>query len=82
MNNKIVDCYQIVEMIGSGGNGIVYKGINLKSGAFVAMKEMPFLKGDNKLIKREISFSKQLQHKNIVQYLDAISTGNKIYLIL
>ena len=36
--NKIIECYQIIETIGKGANGLVYKGINLNNGMFVAMK--------------------------------------------
>lgn len=36
--NKLIECYQIIETIGKGANGLVYKGINLNNGILVAMK--------------------------------------------
>jgi serine/threonine protein kinase len=80
--NKIVECYQIIETIGKGANGLVHKGINLNNGMFVAMKEMPISKEEVKAIKKEINFIKNLNHKNIVKYFDAVLKDHKIYLIL
>lgn len=80
--NKIIECYQIIEIIGKGGNGLVYKGINLNNGTFVAMKEMSISKEEIKAIKKEIHFIKNLNHHNIVKYFDAVIKDHKIYLIL
>ncbi len=46
------------------------------------MKEMPISKEEVKSIKKEIGFIKNLNHKNIVKYLDAVVKDHKIYLIL
>lgn len=35
---RIIDSFQIIETIGKGANGLVYKGINLTTGGIVAMK--------------------------------------------
>lgn len=42
--SRIIECYQILETIGKGANGLVHKGLNLTNGMFVAMKEMPISK--------------------------------------
>lgn len=48
----------------------------------VAMKEMQISKEEIKSIKKEINFIKNLNHKNIVKYFDAVIKDHKIYLIL
>lgn len=80
--NKIIECYQIIQTIGKGANGLVYKGINLNNGVIVAMKEMTISKEQIKSIRKEIGFIKNLNHKNIVKYFDAVIKDHKIYLIL
>lgn len=61
---------------------MVHKGINLNNGMLVAMKEMQISKEEIKSIKKEINFIKNLNHKNIVKYFDAVIKDHKIYLIL
>jgi len=36
--NKIIENYQLIEEIGKGAYGKVYKGLNLNNGILVAMK--------------------------------------------
>jgi serine/threonine protein kinase len=43
---------------------------------------MPISKEEVKAIKKEINFIKNLNHKNIVKYFDAVIKDHKIYLIL
>lgn len=80
--SRTIECYQILETIGKGANGLVYKALNLSNGVLVAMKEMPISKEEIKTIKKEIGFIKNLHHKNIVKYHDAIIKDHKIYLVL
>jgi serine/threonine protein kinase len=80
--NKTIECYQLIEEIGKGAYGKVYKGINLNNGTLVAMKEIPISKEYIRTIKKEINVLKNLNHKNIVKYEDAIIKDHKIYLIL
>ncbi len=42
--SKTIECYQLIEEIGKGAYGKVYKGINLNNGVLVAMKEIPISK--------------------------------------
>ena len=74
--------YQLLEILGKGANGIVFKGLNANDGSLVAVKEMHIGKSEMKSIKSELTFLKQLDHPSIVKYLDAVQKENKIYLIL
>lgn len=46
-----VDKYQLLEMLGRGANGVVYKGLNANDGSLVAVKEMVIGKSEMKSIK-------------------------------
>lgn len=37
---KKIDQYQLMEIIGKGANGLVYKGLNITDGSLVAIKEL------------------------------------------
>lgn len=76
--------YTKLEKIGEGTYGVVYKGINKKTGSLVAMKK---IKNDieNEGLPataiREVSLLRELQHPNIVELLQATLEGEMLYLI-
>ncbi len=77
----IVEGYTILERIGGGGKGVVYKAVKEDTGATAAVKMMSF--GRNRrhqrslqTFRREIQITKQLDHPNVVRYLgDGIAAG-------
>ncbi len=78
-----VEGYTIVEQIGGGGKGVVYRAVKNDTGATAAIKMMLFNRGKFKkqrsleMFRREISITKQLEHPNIIRYLgDGISGGS------
>jgi len=84
--NIRIGSYQMLETIGKGGFGTVYRGLNLKTGATVAVKRVNLQgipKEELEGIQMEISLLKNLDHANIVKYIDAIGSperGNPDYL--
>lgn len=40
-NQKMIGEYSLGELIGKGAMGCVYKGINVKTGKLVAIKQVP-----------------------------------------
>jgi Serine/threonine protein kinase len=77
-----VEGYTMLEQIGGGGKGVVYRAIKNDTGATVAIKMMVFNPNKSKkkrtleTFRREISITKQLEHPNIIRSLgDGISQG-------
>lgn len=75
--------YTILERIGGGGKGVVYKAIKDDSGASAAIKMMIFNRNKSKKqrsiesFRREIQMTKQLHHPHIIRYLgDGIANGS------
>lgn len=70
----IIPGYRILEVIGKGGSGTVYRAASLSSGSQVALKIIrPVLANDRAVrtqFEREIEASKRFSHKNSVHLLD------------
>jgi len=75
--------YQILERIGSGGMGQVYKARHTKMGRLVALKVISRDKLSNNVaverFYREAQAASQLNHPNIVAAYDAGSVGGQHY---
>ncbi len=79
--------YELGVMIGRGGMGDVYRGLDTHTGQLVAIKllhddivtENPYLVDR---FKREGEALRQLNHPSIVQILDTVEDGNRHYLIM
>ena len=85
MIELIAGRYKILEAIGRGGMGIVFRAEDTLSGETVAIKQLDEDLADEKLIerfKREGEALRQLNHPNIVKMLDAVTIHDKHYLIM
>ncbi len=77
-----VSGYTIIERIGGGGKGVVFRAVKNDSGVSAAIKTLPFNRNKNKkkrsleMFRREINITRQLEHPNIIRYLgDGLSQG-------
>ncbi len=77
-----IEGFTILDKIGGGGRGVVYKAIKNDTGASAAIKMMLFNRNKSKkqrsleMFRREIQITRQLDHPHIIRYLaDGISQG-------
>ena len=69
--------YQILDKVGKGTFGTVYKAFELSSGRIVAIKKITLNKIKNEnLILKEIELLKNLDHQNIVKYYNYFKNEN------
>ncbi len=79
--------YEIIEEIGAGGMGKVYKARDTQTGALVAIKQLQAMSTTLQpeileRFKREGDILRQLNHPNIVTWLDTIEVGMQPYLVM
>lgn len=83
--SKLILDYQIGSLLGKGGYGSVYKGVNIQTGEYVAIKQITLSaipKDQIGGIMTEIDLLKKLRHDNIVKYLGYKKTKDYLYIIL
>jgi predicted ATPase/Tfp pilus assembly protein PilF len=79
--------YQILELLGEGGMGTVYKGTDLQTESFVAIKKLKpeAVVADPDILERfarEGEALRKLNHPNIVKMLAALEDAGQQYLIM
>ena len=86
MLNKTIGKYQILQKIGQGGMGVIFKGVHKELNRFVAMKMLPhpfvFDKGYLKGFKREALIISKLNHPHIVQVYDTDYAYNTYFIMM
>lgn len=79
-----MDKYHVLEMIGEGSFGRVYKGRRKYSAQVVALKFIPKLGRSEKELRnlqREIEIMRGLRHPNIVHMLDSFETDKEVVVV-
>ena len=67
-------------ILGAGGFGVVWKGVDKRSNKTVAVKQMPKIGQTERFFQRERQFMQQCKHQNIVQLFDVFEdTANLHY---
>lgn len=66
--NEGSECFEILEIVDQGGEGVVYRAIEKASGETVALKRLRFVNyGDPGSVAREITAARKLDHPGIVK---------------
>ncbi|NXQ35416.1 STK36 kinase, partial [Alaudala cheleensis] len=76
--------YHVLEMIGEGSFGRVYKGRRKHSAQVVALKFIPKVGRSEKEVKNlqlEIEIVRDLHHPNIIQMLDSFETAKEVVVV-
>ena len=76
--------YQLIEKVGEGTYGVVYKAQDLTTGRLVAIKKVRLEYEDEGVPStsiREISLLKSLPHPNVVRLLEVIHSEKQLFLI-
>jgi len=83
---KRVKHYNLLQVIGTGGMGTVYKAEDSRNGRIVAVKELDPAKAQiedyRERFGREDRILRRLDHPNIVSPVDAFAEGNTLYLVM
>ncbi|TNN17221.1 Serine/threonine-protein kinase 36, partial [Schistosoma japonicum] len=79
-----LDCYTVLECIGEGSFGRVFRGRRRETGQIVAMKFIPKVgKSENALknLKLEIEIMRSMHHTNIIEMQDSFETEREVVAI-
>ncbi|KAK6727763.1 hypothetical protein RB195_005444 [Necator americanus] len=60
--------YQLLERIGGGSFGTVYKALNVDAQCVIAVKKIRVERGVLKILQGEVDIFRNLNHKNLVKY--------------
>ena len=85
MAQLIGNRYELIEQIGAGGMGTVYRGVDTQTRQSVAVKQLRVDVSSPEMIerfKREGEALRQLNHPNIVKILDTVAQDGEQYLVL
>jgi serine/threonine protein kinase len=74
--------FQLMEQIGKGSYGQVFKGRSLQTNEAVAIKLIPFHESEASEIKAEIDALRETNHPNIIKYLGTFFKETNLWVSL
>ena len=83
--NKTIGQYVMGDVLGKGGFGVVFKGLNTETGVQVAVKRVSLKKCSKdqiETIHQEINLLKKLENDSIVRYIDHKQSKTKLYIVI
>jgi predicted esterase len=85
IGRTLSDRYRIVEQLGQGGMGVVYRAVDSRLDRTVALKVLPADAGDDdrkRRFKQEAVSASALNHPNIVTTYDIDSSGDVDFIVM
>src|SRR5688572_12331196 len=85
--NLLANRYQLLDSIGAGGMGVVYRGLDTHAQSAVAIKKLKTqgISDVSAMIarfNREGEALRRLNHPNIVKMLDTFTENDEYYLVM
>ncbi len=86
LNSEAIGDYRIIERVGQGGMGEVYKAVHSKLGQTVAIKMLSPEYSENESMRRRFLNEARIQarftHPNVVNILNFFEEGKRAYLVM
>ncbi len=75
--------FEVLGVLGVGGIGLVYEGVDLESGERVALKTVPGVTGESLYrLKQEFRALADVRHPNLVQLRELITEQGEVYVAM
>ncbi|KAH3763592.1 STE/STE11/CDC15 protein kinase [Pelomyxa schiedti] len=79
---NVVAGYQMGQVIGRGACGVVYKAVDVKTGEFVAVKQVKTSANASQAAEKEINILSRLSHPNIIRVIGTHVEQDTLSIIL
>ncbi len=74
--------YQVIENIGKGGTGVIYKAYHMRLKKYVVVKLLDGAKISREKLRVEVDILKRLRHMYLPQVYDFLEVGNQVYTVM